>query len=96
MKLQLDTVNKTITLEEKVKLSELFDLLEKLFPDGKWKDYKLESKQIINWTSPIVIEKSRGWWETPLNPTWVYDPSNTAFSINPYEFQSGTYNFDVR
>lgn len=43
MKIQLDTTNKTIKVEESVKLQELTDALEKLLPNGEWKEFKLET-----------------------------------------------------
>ena len=63
MKLQLDTTNKTIKVEEVVTLGAFTDLLEMLLPDGKWKEFKLETQTIINWSNPIVIE-----------PHWQYIP----------------------
>jgi len=42
MKLQLDTTNKIITLECNVNLGELTDLLEKMLPNGVWKEFTLE------------------------------------------------------
>lgn len=62
MKLQIDTVNKTLKIEEAVNLNELIDALDKLFPNQEWKGYKLESTIINNWSNPIVIDR----W--PYNP----------------------------
>jgi len=56
MKFQLDTTNKTIKVEEKIKLSELIETLEKMFPKEEWKEFALEISTIVNTT--VVINKS--------------------------------------
>lgn len=56
MKLQLDTTQKVIKVEEAVNLGELIDLFERLLPNGLWKEFKLETHTVINWTpTPIII-----------------------------------------
>lgn len=54
MRLQLDTIKKTIRLEEPVKLSELMITLESLLPNELWKEFTLESSIINNFTNPLV------------------------------------------
>ena len=41
MKIQIDTKNKVITIDEKVELAELFRFLHDTFPGGKWKEFSL-------------------------------------------------------
>ena len=48
MKLQIDFDNKTIKLEEKVNLGELFNQLEEILPDLKWREFELEMGSITN------------------------------------------------
>ena len=56
MKIQLDTNTKTIKVEETVNIGELFELLKKMFPNGEWEDFGLETQTTINWTpNPIII-----------------------------------------
>jgi len=66
MKLQINTTEKTIKIEEQVNISELFDMLTKLFPNDEWKSYKLESAVITQWVNPITIPypvyPSPYWW----------------------------------
>lgn len=58
MKMQIDTTAKTIKIEGAVKLSVLFDQLQKFFPGGEWEDYDLQTNTVINnWASPIIINK---------------------------------------
>lgn len=81
MKIQLDTITKTLKLEESVNLGELAEMLEKFLPDGQWKSYKLETSIIHNWGSPIIIEKHKHfprpyypWWGTTIGgDTVTYD-----------------------
>lgn len=54
--MQIDTTAKTIKIEGDVKLSVLFDHLQKFFPGGEWEDYDLQTNTVINnWASPIII-----------------------------------------
>ena len=56
MKIQLDTENKTIKLEKDVVLSKLIETLEKLLPNGEWKEFTLEINTVIHqWSNPVVI-----------------------------------------
>lgn len=64
MKIQIDTKTKLIILEEPINLDELFRTIKQLLPND-WKQYKLEIKHIISWTSPIVIERDRPWTTLP-------------------------------
>jgi len=58
MRLQLDTVNKTIKVEGSVLLSELVTTLESMLPNNLWKKFTLEANVIIdNWSRPIIIER---------------------------------------
>lgn len=66
MKIQIDTAAKTIKVEGKVKLSALFDQLEKFFPEGEWEDYDIETNTTIVWSNPIV-------WQTGLYRPWYYE-----------------------
>src|ERR1035437_5439624 len=94
MQLQIDTENKTIKFDEPIELSELFDTLNRLFPDNTWKDYKLEHSLITNWNNPIIIERIINIPYTPCygdNPYWAspvttYGTSSTTIS------QEGIFN----
>jgi hypothetical protein len=45
MKIQFDTDHKTIKVEGNVKLADLVAALESFLPDGKWKEYTLETSE---------------------------------------------------
>lgn len=69
MKIQIDTEQKTIKLEQGANLSKLLDFLEKIFPDGEWKGYTLETNTTIqHWVNPIVFEGHRPypWYGNPI------------------------------
>ena len=66
MKIQIDTTAKTLKIEGTADLSELFDTLENILPNGGWKTYKLETNTIIKWESPIYIDKCRPPYWTQL------------------------------
>ena len=53
MRLQIDTVAKTIKLEQSAKITEILSTIKKLLPND-WKDYSLEAVQtIFDWNYPI-------------------------------------------
>ena len=95
MKIQIDTDNKKITVEETVKLIDLFDFLDNLLPDSKWKEYSLESKVIVNWQNPIQYPVPCEQPNNPYNrpPTITYGPGIRNFEVilgdNPRDINGG-------
>lgn len=100
MKLQLDTTNKTIRVEERVRLSELIKIVKKILPN-EWKDFILETNTtIINWHEPIIIKEYppyRPWKECP----WYFNSSSTGYgkltdkNVN-YQLKSGVFNLECK
>jgi len=84
MKIQIDTKAKTIKIEEEVKISELFEMLEKLLPKGEWKKYKLESTVITNWANPIIIDRTVPYIPPYRSPIW------STGTRPPYHINCGT------
>ena len=81
MKLQLDTINKTVKVEGSVNLEALFETLQKLLPQGEWKTFSLEVNATIEWINPITITyyptvpyNPYPWW-TPNYPIITYGTS---------------------
>jgi hypothetical protein len=66
MKLKIDFDTKVITLEKNVNLGEFISKIEAFIPD--WKDWKLDTNTIVNWTAPVY----RGW------PYWYNTPYLTT------------------
>ena len=97
MKIQLDTIQKTIKLESSVKLQELFDTLNKLLPGGQWAEFTLETNTIINWSNPIVINPVTPWWERPyISPYWSVTCGTTpANTTQESIYNAGTYNIEI-
>jgi len=94
MKLQIDTTNKTIKIEEPVNLKELTDLLEKLLPKGEWKEFKLEPQIIVNWNNPIIIEKELQ-CPSPYQQPWITcDVAGTGKNEINYTLNPGVYNIE--
>lgn len=79
MKIQLDTVNKTITIEEDVNLHDFYEQINAILPDGKWREFTLKVGKIVEWREPITITPNT----TPINP---YGPFTTP--------QPNTYPYD--
>ena len=83
MKLQIDTFKKLITIEEQTNLSELFEAIQRLLPDT-WKEWNIQSAQIINLSQPIIIKKYPIWPTYPTYPTQPY----------PWITYQGVYNVE--
>jgi len=60
MKLQIDTENKTIKVDENVLLEDLVKVLNKLLPK-EWKNYTLETNSTWYWYNPIPYYPSQPW-----------------------------------
>lgn len=87
MKIQLDSVQKIIRVEENVNLGELVKYLDKLLPKnsqiGYWKDFTLETNTVIyNWSNPIIYDYNTfpKWWLNPIYPTIA--PLTYSYCIN--------------
>jgi len=81
MKLQIDTVAKTIKLEQSAKIVEFISLVKKLLPND-WKDYSIEAVQtIFDWNRPIYIPSV--WWgsQEPIPFTLTTTDSTETFCI---------------
>jgi hypothetical protein len=73
MKIQLDTVNKTITIEEDVNLHEFYEEINAILPSGLWREFTLKVGVIKKFINPI----------TPINPFVPLDPNPSPYT-NPY------------
>ncbi len=83
MKIQIDTVAKTIRIEEAINLGELTKALEKLLPKGEWKTFKLESAVISNWGNPIYIPYNP-------NPFWYSGTPIVTLQGSTSDVSNGT------
>ena len=75
MRIQIDTVQKTIRVEESVNLGRFIKMIKQMVPN--WKKYVLQPGGIVDWVSPIYIEKYRPWWERPVYPWITYTTGDT-------------------
>lgn len=105
MKIQLDTENKTIKLESEVELSKLVETLEELLPDGKWREFTLQTNTTITrWDYPVIIRErtltpwydqpwyvrsDRGTWSDGSLKTEVTEPKGT------YALKAGVFNIET-
>ncbi len=87
MKLQLDTINKTVKFESSLKFSELEDTLKKLLPED-YREYKIEVNTTINWTYPHIIYRDYPYWRP-----WSLTTSNTDLGnlYNPLNADSNYF-----
>lgn len=97
MKIQLDTVNKTITIEEDVNLHDFYEQLNSILPDGKWREFTLKVSKITEWRDPINVPRiptppynpGVDPW-TPTYPQIWYTTNTGEAELNP-----GVYNFKM-
>ena len=88
MKLQLDTTNKEITIEESVNLHDLYETLNDLLPGGKWREFTLKVEKIIKWKDPINLPPFDIASSPSTNPHRVwYTTTSDRTELTP-----GTYN----
>ena len=83
MKLQIDTVSKTIKLEQSAKIIDFIALVKKLLPND-WKEYSVEAvSYMYNWYNPITIPFT---YTIPAQqcPTIICDPLDTVITSTFY------------
>ena len=105
MKIQLDTIKKTIKLDEDVKFSTLIETLNKILPKGEWKKFTLETNTVFQgWTNPIIIKEYPTYPQYPTYPWWggTYCSSQgkslsmqSSQKIADYSLKEGTYNIEI-
>lgn len=79
MKIQLDTTEKTITIEESVNLHDFYEQINTLLPNGIWREFTLKVSVIKEWKNPINIPNISN--PQPSNPQ-PYHPQSPF--DNPY------------
>ena len=93
MKLQIDTLTKTIGILENVTIKELNEFIRLAIPESEWDHWKINTVKELVPNVPIIIDRWREqpwgrhypWWEQPAtlpNPIW-------------YEVNTGTGAYDV-
>jgi len=83
MKIQLDTYNKIIKIENSVNLGDFVNLIKKILPNGEWKEFKLEVNSIIQSYEPIIIEPYKLF--NPYYPwPWYCRTGNLGSDINTF------------
>lgn len=98
MKLQIDTTNKTIRIEEPVNIGELMALLEKILPNSEWKEFSLEIKTIEHWVNPVPIIINPAPTINPYIPTpgWPNYPTMYGMETAGHKLHRGTTNFEIK
>lgn len=91
MRIEIDTINKTIKLLDAVSLKELFYKLRQILPNGEWKQFTLDTNTIVNHLSfPTVIEKYPK-ISYPSTPPWYCCSTEDG----SYHLKSGKYQADI-
>lgn len=94
MKIQIDTDNNILTIEDSVNLGDFIEFLNKLFPNEEWRKFKLEVKVIQNWTNPIIIEREKPSWSN--TQPWITYSGHDKFDYDNERIKSKTLlNFKV-
>jgi hypothetical protein len=93
MKLQLDTRTKIITIEEDVNLKELYNLLNKILPNGEWEEYSLNRGNLVFQTQPIIIQP---YVQEPFYPWWGVQPPPSLVPGQWITTSDYTYNIQTQ
>ena len=104
MKIQLDTLAKTIKLENDVLLGDFFEKIMTILPNDSWKEFKLITKTKIEWRNPypIIVKEIQPWiYPTqPSVPTWPWWLPHTICeadnNITKWEYNPGVYNIELQ
>lgn len=101
MKVQIDTEKKIIRVEQNIKLFELMNFLDKIYPDDEWQSFELETNCKIVIEQPITIQP----FVQPINilpyiPSTPYKPleiwCGTTSNGNCSNTLTGTINFEIK
>ena len=107
MKIQLDTDNKTITIEEDVNIYEFYEQINGILPGGVWREFTLKVTKITEWKDPITLPHTSPFnpdpWTIPNtpgtldNPIWYTTNTdvNATVGVDGVELNTGTYNLDI-
>ena len=99
MRLQIDTILKTIKLENNIKIRELIENLKNLLPND-WMDFTLETNVTIGWTNPVYVRDYPYWGDYP----WYHTTSpnygevtggNYKCEKDQYQLNAGSYNVEI-
>lgn len=90
MKIQIDTQNKIVKVEDSVKLQELFTFLKRILEDD-FATYKLEANtKIINWSNSVYVPYN-------TNPFWYKQIHATNFNAVKNNIASNNVlNYEVK
>jgi len=98
VRIQLDTKNAIIVIEESTNLGELVEILKRLLPNGKWKDFRLEVKKEINLVlEPVIVEylyNPKIWGTFPWI-TYGTNSSNLDGKVTNYCLNSGIFDIEA-
>jgi len=93
MKIQIDTIARTIKLDEAVLLSDLIQTLDGMFPDKMWMGFKLITNMVISWRqSPIIIDRPYPWVQPYTYPWITYE----TVGVPTYRLNSGIYDVKIQ
>lgn len=98
MKIQLDTTNKTVKIEESVSLETFYDFITKLLPNDEWKNYQLKVELITNWSYPITIKEYIPYWQQPWynqNPYVINCSSDTNSTLLTTTSNNAIFNLQL-
>lgn len=99
MKIQLDTIEKTLTIEEDVNLHDFYEQINALLPNGLWREFTLKVATITEWRDPINVPSTQPYTPPPYdnpNPSpywpqiWYTTCGTDNFSLN-----NGVYNITI-
>jgi hypothetical protein len=98
MRISIDTISKTIEVEQDVKLKDLIKNLKSMFPNREWEEFSLKTTTTIqNWSYPIYyptyIEPTpqKQWWDYPYYCRMDSVTAGTPISES-YKLAEGTFN----
>ena len=109
MKLQIDTKQKTIKVEENVNIEEFYKVIKKMFPNDVWKQFTLKTNTVINYSPWIIWRYENPYFPDPstadLYPWYKYEYTTSDGTVNgvtpenggafTYKIEEGLYNINA-
>lgn len=95
MKIQLDTENKTITIEEDINLNDFMERINILLPGGLWREFTLKITKIKEWSDPIVVPSTTPNIPTYPNPWEMPQPWVLPGTTSPNNWPNIWYTYDT-
>tara|TARA_Y100000389_G_scaffold191610_1_gene218043 strand:- start:44 stop:340 length:297 start_codon:yes stop_codon:yes gene_type:complete len=96
VKIQLDTIQKTITIEEDVNLHDFYEQINGLLPGGLWREFTLKVTKVTEWLNPVTITPNTIPTQPYVSPNTYPRTGDIWYTTNSgdVELNKGVFNYN--